>query len=378
MIISNLRKQEHEGRWRVTAHVAWEEYDAAGREVYLETTEPFGAWLEPNPEVFLLGCLHPAIEKGERRIRVEGEVCPQLLETLESAMALLHAWFGDSYQPINIEVEGLRLPQGPEGRDRTAVFLSGGVDSLTALRKNHLLYPKDHPNRIRDGFLIHGFDIGGVVEKGLKYPVFDRAVKAMASIAEASDLKLIPVYTNLRHLCDERAFWVDKFFGAILAAVAHGFRSRINRVEIASSYDIRHLIPSASHPMLDQWYSSSDLRMHHRDVELSRVEKIAVISEWDVAMDNLRVCLQNVPDRLNCGWCEKCVRTMTGFVAAGALHKCGAFAENDVSPELLATSKAKIIHQDSFYQELYEPLRQRGRDDLARIIEQMQHDSGSN
>jgi len=370
MIISDLHREESDGRTRILAHVEWEACGEPERDLFIETTDPFGASLELNPDLFLIGCLHPAMHRRERRIRIEGRVCPQLLETLESVMALFQAWYGEDYRPLSIEAAGVRQPIVRNGRAHTAVFLSGGVDSLTALRRNHLRYPHDHPNRIRDAFLVHGFDIGGVMERGLKYPVFDRAVDAMSAVATAAGLELIPVYTNIRHLCDEKALWLDKFHGAVLAAVAHAFSTRIDRVEIASTFDFLGLGPWASHPMLDQWYGSCDLQIHHRDVELTRLEKIGIIAEWEVALQNLRVCLQNVPDRLNCGWCEKCVRTMTGLVAAGALASCTAFQEDDVTPELLIGTMPKIGHQGPFYLELVEPLRRQGRDDLARIIEQ--------
>jgi hypothetical protein len=85
-------------------------------------------------------------------------------------------------------------------------------------------FPEQHPGSIKDCLLIHGFDIGGVIERGMKYHVFERAKAAMSLVAEDANVTLIPVYTNIRHLCDERDLWLNKFFGAVLAAVAHTFR----------------------------------------------------------------------------------------------------------------------------------------------------------
>jgi 7-cyano-7-deazaguanine synthase in queuosine biosynthesis len=58
---------------------------------------------------------------------------------------------------------------------------------------------------------------------------------------------------------------------------------------------------------------------------LSRLEKLRLVADWDVAFQNFRVCLADVEDRLNCGKCEKCVQTITGLVAIGALDKTHAF-----------------------------------------------------
>lgn len=85
---------------------------------------------------------------------------------------------------------------------RAALFMSVSIDSLSALRINRKMYPAPHPGSIKDCLLVHEFDIGGVVERGMNYHVFERAKQAMASIAADTNVALIPVYTNIRHLCD--------------------------------------------------------------------------------------------------------------------------------------------------------------------------------
>ncbi len=369
MRISQFRNEQLADRVRVSARVEWEDCAEPTREVFLETTAAYGPALSVNPDAFLVGCLAPAMHLGERRISIAAKICPELLETLETAMALFHSWYGSRYRPLVIETSGVRMPPPATSQpERTAIFLSGGIDSLAALRRNLQSYPKGHPSRARDAFLVHGFDIGGVVERGLKYPVFDRALQAMTAVAEEAELELIPVYTNLRHLCDERELWLKKFHGAVLAAVAHSFTTRIHRVDLASTWDLQSLAPSGSHPMLDPLYGSNRLRIYHRDVELRRIDKIRIVSEWETAFQNFRVCLQNVPDRLNCGWCEKCTRTMTALIALGKLAETRAFVEDDVSTKALERIDMRIHHREPFYAELIEPLREQQRDDLADII----------
>jgi hypothetical protein len=54
---------------------------------------------------------------------------------------------------------------------------------------------------------------------------------------------------------------------------------------------------------------------------VTRAEKVAFISEHEIAMEWLRVCYKD-PDAYNCGRCEKCIRTMIGLRAADALERC--------------------------------------------------------
>jgi hypothetical protein len=374
MRLSDLNKKTADGLVRVSATVTWEDCDEPERDIYIETEEGFADAIEPLPDAFLVGALIPALHLGEQRLAVDGAACPRLKEGLNMVMRLMQLWTQGQMKPLQLEVNTLAKPRYNASTRRAGLFLSGGIDSLAALRLNRLHYPKDHPGAVQDCLLVHGFDIGGVMARGMKYHVFERAKEHMAPVARDAGVNLIPVYTNIRHLHDHRDLWLNRFFGAVLGAVSQAFAPRLARMEIAASYDLPNLVPCGSHPMLDPEYSSFDVQVRHRDVELSRIEKLRLIADWDVALQNLRVCLANVQDRLNCGRCEKCVRTMTGLLAVGALHKTRAFAENDVTPDLFDAFRINIRHREPFYEELLEPLKTIGRQDLVNLIEAKFHE----
>lgn len=368
MIISNLKKHRQDKLVRISAEVQGESTKALRQTVFIETEAQFFEDLTLNPEAFLVGCLVPAMHFNESRIAIEGDISPTLREGLETAMALLCLWTSGRLAPLTIEA-GDRTDRRQEPHPKRAgLFLSGGIDSLCALRVNRNRYPLDHPDSVKDCLLVHGFDIGGVIERGAKYHVFERAKAHMAVVAEDAGVTLIPVYTNIRHLCDQRELWLNSFFGAVLAAVGHAFTARMDRVSIASSYDLASLHPCGSHPLLDPAYSSSNLMVLHKDVHLSRLQKHQIVSEWDAAFQNFRVCLANTPDRLNCGVCEKCTRTRTELVALGLLHQTRAFVEDDVTPEDLMKYEITIRGRDVFYREMIPPLLARGRKDLVDAI----------
>ena len=373
MIISNLKREHVDNKIRISSQVIWENCDEPEKLVFMETPEQFGKNMELNPAAFLVGCIIPALYFGEKRIKMEWDICPVLLEGLETVMALMKMWSNQTFIPLDIQVgtsaSPAIIPGNANSKNRAAMVFSGGIDSLAALRLNRQRYPENHPGYIKDCFFIHGFDIGGVQARGMKYHIFNRAVVAMQKITDQAGATLIPVYTNIRHLCDNRELWLNHFFGAVLAAVAHSFSPHINLLYIASSYDLYNLEPCGSHPLLDPEYSSFDLKIRHRDLSWSRIKKIELISKWDTALTNMRVCLANVTDQLNCGTCEKCVRTMTGLVAIDALKKCDAFMENDVTPDMFDAFKITIRHRAPFYKELLPLLKQQGRYDLTEVIE---------
>ena len=370
MKLSNLHMRKNDGLTRAVASVAFEDSDQPAQEIFIETETAYAESIFANPHAFAVGCIIPALYFGEQRLALDEAICPQLKEGLETVMVIMHHWTGGTFQPLAIDAPLGRTALHEEKKRHAGIFLSGGIDSLAALKRIKDNYTPTHPGYPRDALLVHGFDIGGVIERGAKYHVFERAMAAMAPVAAEADLALIPIYTNIRHLCDNRDLWLNQFFGAVLAAAVHAFSPRINLAWLASSYDIPHLHPCGSHPLLDPEYGSADLQIRHRDVGLSRMEKLKMVAGWEVAFQNFRVCLANVPEKLNCGRCEKCVRTMLELEAMGLLDKTRAFEENAVDPAWLDAFSITIRVREPFYMELIEPLRKRGRGDLSEKIEE--------
>ncbi|NLE43536.1 MAG: hypothetical protein GX620_02340, partial [Chloroflexi bacterium] len=271
-------------------------------------------------------------------------------------------------KPLLIEAKkGNRMP-APWGGERAGAFVSGGLDSLAMLKANRNRYPPEHPRYIRDGLIVHGFDIGGRAAHDAEAEAFEQALDTLSAVAADAGLTLIPVRTNVRHLDDNVDFWIHEFDGAALASVAHAFSNRLSTISVASGHEVPD-IEYGDSPVLMANYSSTDLLIRLENLTLSRLARASLIAEWDVALKNLRVCTLNPPGRLNCGQCEKCIRTMTELVALGKLTETEAFGVYDVSVDLLETVESTEPNLEQYFRELIEPLEQRGRHDLAAVIE---------
>jgi hypothetical protein len=369
MLIKDLRVIDIEKRVRVAATVEWEDCIRPVQKVYFETDKRFAENISCNPHAFLVGCLIPAMRYGERRIFLDAEICPYLLTNLEVAMGFIRKWSRGKRDILSIETKRLSNLPNKNSNATAGSFLSGGIDSLATLRTNRLNYPDEHPYSIKKCLFVYGFDIGA--SNGMQYGLFDRLTTVLSDVARDTHVELIPVYTNIKELCDESRFWIDEFHGAALAAVAHAFASGLSLVYIASTYDIRNLAPWGSHPLLDTAYGSSDLRIEHVGITLSRLAKVQLVADWDVAFQNIMVCTKPTKiaeGMLNCGTCEKCIRTMTELTAIGSLAKTNAFTENDISSRLLSTVTITSDYQASCYRDLLGLLKERGRHDLARTI----------
>lgn len=377
MKIENLKAERSGNRQRVSAEVMWEDCDRPKQEIYFETDEAFSDALSCNPHAFLVGAILPAMRHGEERIVVEGEVCPELRGGLITVMSWMKTWYYDSDKKL-VTIEAKTVSRKPtRTRERAGCFFSGGVDALGMLRNNRLHYPLDHPLSIKDGILIYGQNW----ESDNHPATFERAVEQLSEVTRDAGITLIPVYTNVRCLDEESEFFKYQFHGAVLGAVAHALANRFSVVMIAASSHIpnlflrkmKHFLPWGSHPLIDPWYSSNDMIIRHEDLALSRLDKLRLISQWDAALQNIKVCPPNYPGD-NCGICEKCIRTELGLLAVGVLNKTRAFPMNDLSANLIS---GLCINEDTlqFYLEALQPLADIGRYDLVRAIEQIRKNS---
>lgn len=375
MKIKNLRTENVKDRVRVVATVIWENCDRPAQDVYFETTTEFAHDLYPNPNAFLLACALPAMRYGEQRIAIDAPICPEIKDGLINAMKYLIGWYGGDRQVIPIEAplqtEVLFANKSP----KSGCLFSGGIDALAMVRDNHLNFAPDHPRRIQDGILVYG-----VLQGENEFdPTFQNVIDAVSKMATDAGINLIQVNTNayahLRDLDPDFSFWRYEYHGSFLSAIAHTFAPRFTAASIASTYDLAHLEPWGSHPLIDPLYSNSNLQIRHENAALSRLEKTRLVGEWDVAVEQLRVCNEKTSysqGNYNCGKCEKCVRTMTGLLSLNLLERATTFINKDVTKgTILNTCYLSDSYEVNCYQELIEPLAQLGRYDLIDAIEQI-------
>lgn len=361
MRIGNIRYEAADQMVRVVATVTWEDCERPQQDIYFGTLWEHKSDLSCETNAFLTACAVPAMQYGERRIAIDGEVCPVLHEGLLTALSWIRYWRNLNHTIPEIEAP-VKVRAEPVPPERTGMFLSGGIDSLFTLRWNRLHIGRHHPFSVQDALIVKGIE---------RYQSL-ALDQALIEVAQEAEVNLIPIYTNVRKLGDDGVFWSKAFLGAALASVAHILGKRLTKVLIAASFDIARMEPFGSHPLIDHNYSSQNLQIVHDGERFSRFHKTQVISEWKVALKNVRPCSRNPEGKLNCGKCEKCIRTMTAFVALGKLSESQAFPLDNVSPELL--QKLQIFDigllNDS-YKDPIPDLMKRGRYDLVAAIQNL-------
>ena len=373
MLITDLRADQVPRGVRISARFAWEDSGRPAETIAFEVEGNAAEFADPTPETFMLVGALAAFHHGERRVRVEGRLCPRLREGLRTALRTLRTWYPDRLGGSEPEIEaghGFAALRPPP--PRAALFLSGGIDSLFALARNRESFPAGHPAALRDAIFIVGFGtLGGNEATARHENVRARQRSAVEAIAKIAGLDLLVVRSNVEVLGEDNEFFLTASHGAHLLAVAHLFPRRLSSVSVAASQDAFEPKPWGSHPMLDNQYATSAIDVIHEGFDLRREERIARVVRWKEVLPFLMVCTQGplADGERNCGRCEKCLRTMVAMLILDAIGPPAPFP-HDIDASWLASIRTRPTKR-LFWRPFPEPLRERGREDLAAAVERL-------
>jgi hypothetical protein len=372
MKIDSLRSERTGTASRVSARIAWEDRERDDLVVFFETVGPGAEDLRPAANAFLLACAFPAMRHGERRLQVEGAVCPRLRDGLDSAVSLQRRWFGDDRRLPTIEpVGGFRAPD-PASPARAGGFMSGGLDSVDLFLENHDRFPDGHPGRLQTALHIVGLPQLGHLTPSVRENFRLRARRAAETLSRKLGVRFIVVRTNVAEIEPDFRFFGNEYFGCAYAAIAHLFASALTSAVIASGHAPgAPLTPHGSHPLLDPLFSSGALEIRHEGTGRTRLEKSSAVARRLDLLRELQVC--GAPSFLpiegpfsNCGRCSKCLHTLAEILLAGALDQAASFPPGSLTGEAIG---AIVIDRSRAF--LWTPLLhrlRRSRPDLAAAI----------
>lgn len=304
---------------------------------------------EGTADAALAAALLPAMHLHED-LDLEAPVSGQLLRTSAEVQDIFWTWDrtlrlrSPRYQRVAVTAPTRAASPSVEDPDRrgTAAFFTGGVDSFhTAVV---------HRDELDALVFVHGFDVR-LDDRALR----DQVAARLRAAADALDLPLVEIETDLQALGDRSGVGWPDYHGAALATVAHVLGDRFSRVLIPATHTYAHLEGLGSHPLLDPRWSSDRVAIVHVGADANRVDKLRRIVEEPAARQHLRVCWENRGGAYNCGRCEKCVRTGVAARIAGVE---GRFA-GIPSPSLTQVARVRATGRGSPWSEL--------RDELERL-----------
>ncbi len=375
MRIETLERRSAGDRTRIKASYVYEESSLPPVDVYYEAGPPLADFLEATPEAFGLPGFPLALWEGERRLQVDGALDAKLADGLTRAGALLSSWY-DRCGTIQLEpTKGLcGTKSGPQARK--VALMSGGVDAMAMLVENRQRFPLDHPNSIRTVLCAFGFSFLDR-PKGEESPFMRARYEAQARRIEALGARVgfdvIRLDTNVRQLNPGRApFYYAAMSGAFLAPLiaSPGYVGEALMASPGERGSVQS--PHGSHPLLDVEYSTGAVRVRHGQPQMARLDKLRMIADYEPAHDTLQVCHGwHAPDTdvVNCGRCEKCIRTMVGLLICRALPRFTTFPLHDVSPDMIDRIEINSGTDYLAVPHVLNGLAAIGRDDLVSAIE---------
>lgn len=262
--------------------------------------------LAAAPEAFGSALLVPALRAG--RLLRAGAACAEWTHHLPA----LTAAFRDLWYPDAPGAVALPQPEDRPPAAGTALCFSGGADSFHTLLAGG--------RRVDTLVLAIGYDVK--LKERRRAAMVDRAVRMVAT---ELGIKAVVVRTNLkRHPLLRATPWLRAFGGAI-AGLGHLLRDHAGTL-LTSSNGLGVTPPEvSSRPETDPLFGSARLSVVHVASRATRLEKLQLLAAEPLAWRHLRVCWKNVGLDLNCGECEKYVRTMLALEACDALGKFSVF-----------------------------------------------------
>ena len=296
--------------------------DGASRPLFFRSD---GARLTWREEALVLSGLLSAMAHSAT-IECQRPLDPAFLTNIGRAQKILGDWI-PTLRRCDIQDTGPRdngtgrLPaEQLSPRRRVISFFSGGVDSFHTLLQNS--------ETISTLVFVAGFS--PTLQQAERCEL---AIASLRKVAAAFGKEFIVVTTNLRNVIEatippstQLSPW-EMAHGTALATVAHLVAEEGSSVLIPASFCHQEAImPWGSHPLLDPLWSSSRVRVVSDGYWANRVDKCACVAQNQMALDNLIVCYQRRSVQpLNCGCCDKCILTMIGLLACGALERTPVF-----------------------------------------------------
>lgn len=242
-------------------------------------------------------------------LTIKGSVSRSLLSNLCEYQGAWNKWLPDIFSLIEIKAEQIRDDSNTKVEGAVCAF-SGGVDACFTVWRHYFKKCSHQAKEIQFCILIHGYDIPLSNQEA-----FDESYRTAKQTLDSLNLDLKIIKSNFREI--SKAKWKYTHAAAFIAAFSQA-KEMTNECLFASSEPYDALIyPWGTNPITDHLLGSNNFKVFHDGAAFSRSEKVACLPKWPEALKNLRVCWESTDAVLNCGKCEKCLRTMINFLANG-------------------------------------------------------------
>jgi 7-cyano-7-deazaguanine synthase in queuosine biosynthesis len=273
------------------------------REIFYEFHGDFVPNKICNSDFALISVIFYAMLRN-RPLYIEGEVSSLLLENMEEFQRAWRILRPDLFSIVDVKASNEIADSQIKRSNAAVIAYSGGVDATSSLVWQ-LTKSGRRKREIKAAVLAHGLDVP------LK-TTMNSAIKNAEKTLNSFNIPLTVVKTNwTEHI----GHWEMTFVTAI-TSILHQFDTGYGIISSDEDYSSLAL-PWSSNPATN-YLLSGCLALQTEGTGFTRSEKVKIISQYPQVTESLRVCWEKyTEDSINCGHCEKCLRTKMNFAANG-------------------------------------------------------------
>ncbi|MBW3020091.1 hypothetical protein KY334_02235 [Candidatus Woesearchaeota archaeon] len=316
MIIYKPRIKEIDSKICITAEIELKkQIPGIPKTLWYEVPKKYKKYISKNSDCFLVAMIHLAMYLKED-IEIKGSISQKLFYSIKEYQAIYNSWVPKIFKKIiKIKCNDLKKSIG-KGKKGVTCSFSGGVDSTYTFYKHLPKYESNKDYQLNSVLFIHDYLFSPKEKEN-----YDVAKEKFENIVKEHKLNFIPIRTNASYFRVERfPEWVELTFGSYLISCVLVLSNSISKFYVSSSYDYSNLGPCGVHPMSDYLLSTESLDIVHDGAGVSRLKKIRFISKIPETYSFLRTCWKIKNKFVNCGACEKCIRTMVSLSLFNRLH----------------------------------------------------------
>lgn len=324
-----IYENKKNGRIRLCADII----DEDEKTLYYEVESKFREFLVvENSDAFVLGLLHHAMNEG-KNIFCETGVTGQLLFQLRNYYIPIISHNMPDLHSINIQAD--TLPEINNKKNGVVTGNSGGVDSFYTILK----YQNELINDFKLTHLIfNNISTEDSLDSRIR-TVFEKDILEKNAIAKELGLIQVNLYSNL-YAFYKSHFIFNYYYAAQYCSAVYAlgklfsvfyfsagdtlsqFSIDHNKIDDGSDFDLFSL----------ECFSINNFKVYSAGIEANRHEKMQFIENNPCAQRHLQVCAQEQYEgfykyesvelqKLNCGVCRKCRRTIAMLYCDGILDK---------------------------------------------------------
>lgn len=300
--------------------------------LYYEVDKKYAQYLcDDRVDPFVLGLLNGAMYENEDII-CNSDITDEILFQLQTYYIPIISKNNPSLHNITIQSER-GVPAVCMGH-AVATGNSGGVDSLYTILK----YSKDNVGvHGVTHLLFNNISTGDVNEKNIR-DLFERDALEKKQISDELGLDFVAIYTNLYSFYKQPGLF-NKYYTAQYVSAVYTMPKLFGVFYFSSAYPVEEF--SLSMSVVNKSHDSAcydlftlhclstrAMRVYSSGMEVTRGEKLSYIVDHPVVHRHMQVCAieqdrGNVVrlDKLNCGTCRKCQRTVLQLYAINKLSE---------------------------------------------------------